>query len=485
MEPVTRRTALILGGLGATAVVAGAGGLLWSQLNPFELRMPDGSGADLREPDVHRSAAGVLDVALTAAASTKTIGGRAARVLAYNGTLPGPTLAVRPGDELRIEFANQLSATTNLHTHGLHVSPDGESDNVFRRIDAGESARYRIQIPADHPPGTHWYHPHHHGTAAEQVFAGLYGAILVDDPEARDSLTERLLVISDISLAGSGDVRSASVAERMLGREGDLVLVNGQLAPVIRGRPGEQQRWRIVNACTSRYLDLRLDGQRFDVLGYDSARLERPREAEALLLLPGNRVDVLVTMAEGRSVLTAIPTDRGSFGMMGGVTRSTEPVAVATVAVDGDAVDTPPVTFAASTARDLRRTAVDRTRTLVLAMGGGMMGGGMTAFTIDGASFDPDRIDQDVALGSVEEWQLVNSSTMDHPFHLHVWPMQVVSVGGVDAADVIWRDVVDVPARSTTTVRIAFGDIAGTTVYHCHILDHEDAGIMGVIRVGG
>ena len=161
MEPVTRRTALILGGLGATAVVAGAGGLLWSQLNPFELRMPDGSGADLREPDVHRSAAGVLDVALTAAASTKTIGGRAARVLAYNGTLPGPTLAVRPGDELRIEFANQLSATTNLHTHGLHVSPDGESDNVFRRIDAGESARYRIQIPADHPPGTHWYHPHH------------------------------------------------------------------------------------------------------------------------------------------------------------------------------------------------------------------------------------------------------------------------------------------------------------------------------------
>ena len=350
MEPVTRRTALILGGLGATAVVAGAGGLLWSQLNPFELRMPDGSGADLREPDVHRSAAGVLDVALTAAASTKTIGGRAARVLAYNGTLPGPTLAVRPGDELRIEFANQLSATTNLHTHGLHVSPDGESDNVFRRIDAGESARYRIQIPADHPPGTHWYHPHHHGTAAEQVFAGLYGAILVDDPEARDSLTERLLVISDISLAGSGDVRSASVAERMLGREGDLVLVNGQLAPVIRGRPGEQQRWRIVNACTSRYLDLRLDGQRFDVLGYDSARLERPREAEALLLLPGNRVDVLVTMAEGRSVLTAIPTDRGSFGMMGGVTRSTEPVAVATVAVDGDAVDTPPVTFAASTA---------------------------------------------------------------------------------------------------------------------------------------
>ena len=263
MEPVTRRTALILGGIGATAVVVGAGGLIWSQLNPVDPGTAEGSGADLREPQVLHSVDGVLDVSLAVAVSTAIVGGRSARVLTYNGTLPGPTLAVLPGDELRIDLNNRLSAPTNLHTHGLRVSPEGESDNVFRRVEAGASAGYRIKIPDNHPPGTFWYHPHHHGSAADQVFAGLYGAILVEDPDARDSVTERLLVISDISLTALGDVRTTSLADRMLGREGDLVLVNGQLAPAISAMPGERQRWRIVNACTSRYLDLRLDGQRF------------------------------------------------------------------------------------------------------------------------------------------------------------------------------------------------------------------------------
>ena len=106
------------------------------------------------------------------------------------------------------------------------------------------------------------------------------------------------------------------------------------------------------------------------------------------------------------------------------------------------------------------------------------------AFTIDGREFDPDRVDQPVALGAVEEWTITNSSAMNHPMHLHVWPMQVVAEGGRPVDDVRWRDVVDVPARGTVTVRIAFDDFDGRAVYHCHILDHEDNGMMGVVRVG-
>ena len=105
----------------------------------------------------------------------------------------------------------------------------------------------------------------------------------------------------------------------------------------------------------------------------------------------------------------------------------------------------------------------------------------MMAFTINGQEFDPDRTDTPVAAGTVEEWTLVNSSPMDHPMHLHVWPMQVVSEAGRDVPGPRWQDVVNIPAFGEVTVRVAFEDFGGRTVYHCHILDHEDAGMMAIV----
>jgi FtsP/CotA-like multicopper oxidase with cupredoxin domain len=118
-----------------------------------------------------------------------------------------------------------------------------------------------------------------------------------------------------------------------------------------------------------------------------------------------------------------------------------------------------------------------------MATAGMMSGTGMGEFTIDGKSFDPVRVDQQVSLGSVEEWTIVNTSSMDHPFHLHVWPMQVLRIGRETQHSAVWQDVVNVPAHGSTVVRIAFEDFAGTSVYHCHILDHEDNGMMGIIAV--
>ena len=488
MEPLSRRSALTLGGVGAALVLVGGAGLVgdWTRSAGPSTSLP--SGKELAQPKLLRSANGLLELTLTAGPSAVTIGGTTVNALTYNGSLPGPTLLVHPGDTVAVSLANHLDEPTNLHTHGLHVSPDGASDNVFRRIDPGTTAQYRYEIPKNHRPGVFWYHPHHHGMAAQQVFGGLYGSIIVEDATPIPATTERVLVVSDLTFDPSGTVPEASPMDRMLGREGSTVLVNGQVESTITAHPGDRERWRIVNACSSRYLDLRLDGQSMQLLGNDSGRFGKPRDVNALTLMPGNRADVLVTMTAGTSVLKSLPVDRGfPVGMMGGNGRSRQTVTLATLHVSGAAgspLPRPPL----SQPRDLRSEPLDGKRTLILAMGGsGMggsgMGGGMMSFTIDGKRFDASRIDQSVTVGSIEEWTILNTSPMDHPFHLHVWPMQVIDIGGDATTTPTWQDVVNVPANSRSRVRVAFEDFTGTAVYHCHILDHEDNGMMGVISV--
>ncbi len=479
MTPITRRTALVLGGAGTAAVVVGVTGLL---LTDTEAEL--GAGDELVQPEYLRSSDGVLAIELVAGSGARSIGGRSVTTLEYNGSLPGPTIVVRAGDRLRINLRNDLTEPTNLHVHGLHVSPEGRGDNVLRSVAPGESFDYAYEIPADHSPGVYWYHPHVHGSVATQLWGGLYGAIIVEDAAADAPVIdrERVLVISDLTLRGDR-VRSGTTSDVMLGREGELVLVNGMLTPVLSARPGERERWRVVNACSSRYLRLTLDGQRVEVLGIDSGRAEIPSVETEIVLMPGNRADLLVTAQKGTASLMALPVDRGSgMGMMGGSPPSTsDATEVATFRVDGTAVSTVDAVPGGRQARDLRNETVTGRRQLVFAMGMGM-GTSMT-FTIDGKAFDASRVDTAVAFGAIEEWELVNTSPMDHPVHLHVWPMQVVEHSDVPVEPPAWRDVVNVPANGTVRVLIAFEDFAGTTVYHCHILDHEDQGMMGIITV--
>ncbi|MEI4280941.1 multicopper oxidase family protein [Klenkia terrae] len=485
MQPISRRRALQLGGLGLLSAVVGGAGLTWQSAAGFE----PAPGRALTQPDVLRSRGGRLRVTLRAAQGPTRVAGREATMLSYNGGLPGPTLYLQPGDRLQVRLTNDLDAPTNLHVHGLHVSPLDNGDNVFIAVQPGESFDYDYQLPADHPPGVYWYHPHHHGMVADQVFGGLYGAIVVGDPEPVPATRERVLVISDLSLDGSGQVAAPSAMARMAGREGQLVLVNGQSRPVLTARPGERERWRIVNACSSRYVRLRLDGQQLQLLGVDSGRYPEPRDVNEIVLATGNRADLLVTAAEGSSVLESLPYDRGGMGgmmggMMGGGSTSSGggAIALATLDVAGAAVAALPPVPAQPAPRDLRGLTVAGRRELIFAMGMGMgMGGGGMQFTIDGKVFDPERVDQAVQVGTVEEWTLTNASSMDHPVHLHVWPMQVIAEGGQPLDEVRWRDVVNVPPGGQVTVRIAFDRYPGRTVYHCHVLDHEDDGMMGVL----
>ena len=180
MEPLSRRGALQLGGLGIASSAVGGFGLLLGDRSGSSFRTA--SGAALQEPAVLQSAGGRLKVTLEARKGPVRIAGRGAMALSYNGGLPGPTLQLQPGDRLQIRLINGLTDPTNLHVHGLHVSPDGHGDNVLVAVQPGASWDYDYQLPSDHPPGVYWYHPHHHGMVAEQVFGGLYGAIIVGDP---------------------------------------------------------------------------------------------------------------------------------------------------------------------------------------------------------------------------------------------------------------------------------------------------------------
>jgi FtsP/CotA-like multicopper oxidase with cupredoxin domain len=166
--------------------------------------------------------------------------------------------------------------------------------------------------------------------------------------------------------------------------------------------------------------------------------------------------------------------------MMGGPgTPSGNAGALATLRVTGTPGPELPAMPAQPAPVDLRGVETAARRRLTFAMG---MGGGGMSFTIDGKEFDAQRIDQTVQVGTVEEWTLTNASSMDHPVHLHVWPMQIVAEAGRPVDGVIRQDVVNVPARSDVTVRVAFDEFGGRTVYHCHILDHEDNGMMGVVE---
>jgi FtsP/CotA-like multicopper oxidase with cupredoxin domain len=492
---MSRRTLLGLLGTGAaTVVVAGCTGGSGSSSSSPPI---DASGGDpLAAPPELRSSDGLLEVTLVAAPTMLPWDGGERYALTYNGSASGPTLRLRPGDTLRVTLENRLNTPTNLHTHGLHVSPGGTSDNIFLMVEPGANQSYEYRIPADHPSGLFWYHPHHHGEVAAQVAGGLAGAIVIedridDDPILREA-TERVLILSDPRIGTDATVLHATAAEKRQGREGDLVLVNGLLQPTAVAPSGTVERWRIVNASSSRYHGLSVEGGSMTLLALDQGRLAAPLDVDSVVLTPGQRAEVLVPLGSSSITLVDTPIDRGATmgmgnggmggmgnGGMGGATGSAggAPVAVLTVTPTGTA--SPPVTSSPALAPS--RPAIEPVgRRRTVRMGAMTMGDG--EFVIDGRAFDGDRTDITAEIGTVEEWTVTNDSMMDHPFHLHVWPFALVDPA-IDADGPIWRDTVNVPAGASVTIRLPFADVPGRTVYHCHILDHEDLGMMGVIEV--
>jgi FtsP/CotA-like multicopper oxidase with cupredoxin domain len=487
MSPVkiSRRRALMLGGLGVASLATGVTGWVLAGRASGSGLPPAETGAPLREPPVLNSDGGRLELDLTANKGV-SLAGRDTGALGFNGTSPGPTLRVRPGDEIAVRLTNRLDQPTNLHTHGLRVSSQGNSDNPFLRINPGDSFDYLFRVPSDHPAGTNWYHPHHHGTVADQLFGGLAGGLLVDGGPDLPVAADRLLLITDTTLTSDGDVAPVDVMQRAMGRQGELVLINGQHEPSISATADASQRWRIINGCTSRVLSLRLTEHDLVQIAQDGTFLPAPAVRDRVVLAPGSRAEVVVHPGgPGQYPLIADAVNRGSMrgmGPMGGMSDqavTSGPVTLATMIATGPSKAAPPLPAVLPAERPATGPVTTR-RTIAFQMG---MGPGGMAFSIDGRTFDPERDDQIIRFGTTEEWTVTNSSPLDHPFHMHVWPVNVIAVSDNRQPLGIPQDVVLIPAGGWVRLRIAFTAYAGRSVYHCHILDHEDAGMMATVNV--
>jgi FtsP/CotA-like multicopper oxidase with cupredoxin domain len=238
------------------------------------------------EPVEVVSEGGVLRFTMTAARQEAVLAGQPFAATVYNGTLVGPTLRVRPGDRLELTLVNALEEPTNLHFHGLHVSPIGEADNVFREVAGGATARYVVDIPGDHPTGTFWYHAHQHHLAYEQVLGGLSGVFIIDGitallpPELRD-ITQHTFAFRDFEVGSDPGAPS-------------LRTVNGQINPALTLASGETQLWHRANIGPELFYELALPGMVFHVIAEDGSPVWQTWDAQTLVLPSGKRYDVLV-----------------------------------------------------------------------------------------------------------------------------------------------------------------------------------------------
>ena len=491
---ISRRAALSFLGAGGTAAFAASCGMGTSGSTTSKNTNIGGTPneAFVAPPEL-RSSNGVLDVALTASSSMIPWGTGKRYALTYNGSVPGPTLRLHPGETLNVTLTNELDVPTNLHTHGLHVSPEGNSDNVYLMIDPGQSFSYKYQIPANHPSGTFWYHPHHHGNVAPQVFGGMAGALIIEDAidetEALTATTERVLILADPRIGSTAKVLDATTADKRAGREGDVIVVNGQLQPTLSAQAGSVERWRIVNASASRYYRLSVDSPEMFLIGTDQGRLSTPLRVTDVTLTPGQRAEILVPISgQGAVTLSTTEVERGknmamggSMGQMGGgrtgqsIGPTTPLLSAAVVGSSALPATLPaqlrtsmPIASKPSTTRNIRF---------------GAMGMGNGEFVIDGKAFSEDRITANPTLDTTEDWVITNNSMMDHPFHIHVNPFQVIARSGGGPLDPGWRDTVNIPMGESVTIRMPFDDYRGKTVFHCHILDHEDLGMMANLQI--
>ena len=431
---------------------------------------------------VYKSNDGLLELNLTAKESSVDLGSRQADLLTYNGQVPAPRLEAKPGDKVRLHFTNNLEQPTNLHYHGLHIPLVGNADNVFLKIEPGKQLTYKFQIPHNHSAGTFWYHPHLHGLVAEQLFGGLAGMLIVrgeiDEIPELKAAQEEFLVLQDFAIDRRGK-RSDANLSLMMGREGEVITVNGKVNPSLTLPTGGLLRLRILNASPSRFYRLALEDHAFSQIATDGNSLNEPVEVNELLLTPGQRADVLVrgNKESGQYRLLNLPYDRGSMGMMGG-NHGDEAIALATLnyksAVSSLAL---PAKLASISAlpepQTVRRFELNHGMNPAVGM----------AFLINGRPYSHDRIDTQVKLNTIEDWELVNTGVMDHPFHIHNNAFQVIGRNGITESLLAWRDTVLVKRGETVRIRITFRDFAGKTVYHCHVLDHEDLGMMGNLEI--
>lgn len=440
---------------------------------------PAADNPPLVDPPTLASTGGKLAVELEAAPGGFEIAGRRYEGMLYNGAYIPPVWRVRPGDALAVAFRNRLPEMTNLHFHGMNVSPRGNGDNVFLHVHPGTSFDYRVEIPPSHPPGLFWYHPHAHGRTYPQILGGMSGGIVVEGSDRfyplLAGLRERVMLLKHIP--------HPTLAHQ------DVVTLNGLVAPAVPIRPGEVQYWRVGNIGANLFLKLKLEGMALYLIGTDGHYLRRPEKVDELWLSPASRAELLaVGGPAGRYALKSV-----SFADEQGKPPRPERL-LGVVASNGPAAADPAEAGARVAHQradgpryidQLRATPVTRRRTMTFTRNADE-----TRFFINGKTFDPDRTDVTVTLGDTEEWTIRNEDTQLHNFHIHQTQFLVTEVNGRPARLDSLYDTFPVPMAEKgkpgeIKVVIPFTDptIVGRFVFHCHMAKHEDKGMMQTIEV--
>jgi len=439
-------------------------------------------------------------------------GGRGA--FAFRGKAQAPVIRATPGESIRVTYKNAMAPAngekcatgpcmnmTNLHFHGLHVSPSAPEDDVISMIAMpGESLEYTVNIPRNQPPGLYWYHTHPHGESYRQALDGMSGAIVIEGighyaPEILN-MRERILVLRDRAFEkNDSEAKHLKQVVQMppgqcgasTGSPERVFTVNGTVRPKIPIGAGERQFWRIVNASPDLYADLQIDRAQLEIVALDGMPLayhdpnRRKRLASHMLVPPAGRIEVIVTgpPAGAKAKLRTLCFDTGPDG-------DPNPAMVLADLVQGvkprakrpSRPDTQQPIFDVLSQKKLAELEASAPEyTLIFTED-------KDGFYINGKKYSPDSEPMTrVRIGDYHHWRVVNKTREAHPFHIHQVHFLFVASNEKRQSEPEWLDTVNVPVEGSVDLIMDFSDpiIRGMSVFHCHLLNHEDKGMMAKI----
>ena len=393
---------------------------------------------------------------------------------AINSTYLGPTLLLTDATEVSLNFTNQLDEPTTMHSHGMHVpaSMDGTPHQVIEPNQTW-SARYRVNQRAC----TNWYHPHFMGKTAEHVYKGLAGLIIIEDDESkaldlpnRYGVDDVPLVLQDRIFSNGQIDYSPSMREIMHGYVGDTFITNGAIEPTFDAE-AKELRFRILNGSNASVYELGFkDGRSFKQIATDNSFLETPVSLTKLTLSPAERAEIVVDLSSDKGQELVLKEFKQNKNFL-------------TIKVTKDALITSTLPTMLTTLDKLNPQDAIKTRKFTLS-------GNRGTLQINGKSMNMSRIDEVVNLDDVEIWEIENTMGMDHNFHIHATHFMLIerngSTNAVAENEKGYKDVAYLPAGESMKFIVKmeeYTDANTPYMYHCHFLEHEDAGMMGQFTV--
>ncbi len=409
--------------------------------------------------------------------SMEFIAGKSTPTFGINSNYLGPVIKVRNGDTLNFNVRNNLSEAATLHWHGMHV-PGNMDGGPHQEILPGDL--WKPTFTVKQKACTNWFHSHTHNKTGEQVYRGIAGMMIVEDSES-DALDlpttweidDFPLIIQDRKFNTDGSFSYLpTMRDEMHGMMGDTFMINGTIDPVV-DLPNKEVRFRILNGSNARVYQLRLsNGDSFKQIATDNAFRESPLSLTSLTLSPAERSEIVVdlTTLQGQTITLQDANNNNTV--------------LLTLNVNKAASTVTQVPAQLTTLTPLDPTLAVRTRAFVLGRTNGM-------FSINGVSMDMTRIDHTMTLNEVEIWEISNTMGMTHNFHSHATHFQIIERNGsatnVAAYEQGYKDTVLLPANETVKVVVKMTDYTTDAtapyMFHCHILEHEDRGMMGQFTV--